>query len=102
MAILRSDPEAFEGDEVIEYPPLEVLKEMFKYQIRPTSVHKEILEQMEIYVRENEKFMKKKNRKAARRARKALLNLFHLVRARRMEMLAVYKNPEFYDYEFRV
>jgi hypothetical protein len=98
--ILRSDPEAFEGDEEIIYPEYEILKEMFKYKIRPTDTHREIINQMELYILENEKFMKKKNRKAARRARKALLNLFHLVRARRAEMLAVYKEPSFYDYEF--
>lgn len=99
--VLLSDPEAFEGDEVIEYPPYEVLKEMFKYQIRPTPTHKEILKQFERYIMENEKYMKKRNKEAARRARKALLELFHLVRARRMEMLAVYKDPMFRDYEFR-
>lgn len=99
--VLVSDPEAFEGDDIIEYPPYEVLKELFSYKIRPTDTHREILAQIEIYVTENEKFMKKKNRKAARRARKALLNLFHLVRARRLEMLEVYTDPRFYDYEFR-
>lgn len=99
--VLLSDPEAFEGDEVIIYPPYEVLKEMFKYKIRPTETHKQIIEQFEIYLMENEKYMKKKNKEAARRARKALLKMFHLVRARRMEMLAVYKDAMFYDYEFR-
>lgn len=98
--VLKSDPEAFEGDEVLVYADYETLKEMFSYKIRPTDTHKEIIHQMALYMMENEKFMKKKNRKAARRARKALLTLFHLVRARRAEMLAVYKEPEFYDYEF--
>lgn len=101
MPILRSDPKAFEGDEVIIYEDYETLKEMFSHQIRPTSIHKEILTKMEIYVRENEKFMKKKNVLAARRARRALLELFHLVRARRREMLEVYKDPHYRDYEFR-
>lgn len=101
MTVLRSDPKAFEGEDVIEYPSYEVLKEMFSYKIRPTDTHKEILAKIEIYVQENEKFMKKKNRKAARRARRALLELFHLVRARRKEMLEVYTDPMFYDYEFR-
>lgn len=99
--VLLSDPEAFEGDEVIIYPPYEELKEMFSYKIRPTETHKEIIEKMAIYMMENEKYMKKKNKSAARRARKALLELYHLVRARRIEMLAVYKEPMFYDYEFR-
>lgn len=101
MPILRSDPSAFEGDEVITYEDFETLKEMFSYQIRPTDVHKEIIKQMAIYMMENEKFMKRKNRRAARRARQALLKLFHLVRARRAEMLETYKDPHFYDYEFR-
>ena len=101
MPILRSDPRAFEGDEVIIYEDYETLKEMFSYEIRPTALHKEIIMKMSIYLMENEKFMKKKNRKAARRARRALLELFHLVRARRKEMLDVYTDPHFYDYEFR-
>ncbi len=99
--VLVSDPEAFEGDEVIIYPDYDTLKEMFSYKIRPTDTHKEIIFQMAVYMMENEKFMKRKNKKAARRARKALLRLFHLVRARRAEMLEVYKEPMFYDYEFR-
>lgn len=98
--VLVSDPSAFEGDEVIIYPDYETLKEMFSYKIRPTDTHREIIKQVELYLMENEKFMKRKNKKAARRARKALLNLFHLVRARRAEMLAVYKEEQFYDYEF--
>lgn len=99
--VLRSDPAAFEGDEVIVYPDYYTLKEKFSYKIRPTDVHKEMLLQMAIYIMENEKYMKKKNKEAARRARKALLKIFHLVRARRMEMMAVYKDPMFRDYEFR-
>lgn len=98
--VLVSDPAAFEGDEVMIYPDYETLKEMFSYKIRPTDTHREIIKQVELYLMENEKFMKRKNKKAARRARKALLNLFHLVRARRAEMLAVYKEEQFYDYEF--
>lgn len=100
--ILVSDPEAFEGDEVIIYPPYEVLKKRFSYKIQPTEIHQQILDQITLYVLENEKFMKRKNKKAARRARKALLKLFHLVRVRRKEMLEVYTDPMFRDYEFRV
>lgn len=100
--ILRSDPRAFEGDEVIIYPDYDTLKEMFSYKIRPNETHKDIVRQMEIYVQENEKFMKRKNKKAARRARIALLELFHLVRQRRMEMLAIYKMEDFRDPDFRI
>lgn len=99
--ILVSDPEAFEGDEVIIYPPYEVLKKKFSYQIQPTEVHEEILNQIALYVSDNEKFMKRKNKNAARRARKALLKLFHLVRARRKEIIDVYNEPMLRDYEFR-
>lgn len=99
--VLVSDPEAFEGDDIIEYPPYEVLKEMFSYKIRPTENHRQIIAQFELYMMENEKYMKKRNKEAARRARKALLRLYHLVRARRMEMLSVYRDPMFRDYEFR-
>jgi hypothetical protein len=78
-------------DEIVIEPSVEELILEFKYKVKPTQIHREIMTQMEIYWTENEKFMKKKNRKAARRARKALLDLFHLVRARRIEMLATYK-----------
>lgn len=60
--------------------------EYFKYRVQPTEVHQEILNKMQIYYQENEKFMKHKNRAAGKRARKALLELFHLVRARRAEI----------------
>ena len=64
--VLRSDPAAFEGDEVIIYPDYETLKEMFKYKVRPNETHKDIVQQMEIYMLENEKFMKRKNKKRTR------------------------------------
>ena len=85
-------------DTVIIEPSLEDLIEEFRYKIPSTDAHKEILQQMEIYYKNNEKFQKNKNREAARRARKALLRLFHLVRQRRMEMLEIYKAPDFYDF----
>jgi len=74
---------------------------MFSYKIRPTPIHKEILTQMAIYVSENEKFMKRKNIWAARRARKALLRLYHLTRARRIEMLDAYTHPDFRERDFK-
>lgn len=101
MPILKSDPEAFEGDEIIIYPDRATLAELFRYPVKFSQHHKDITIQMEIYLRENEKFMKHKNKRAARRAREALLKLFHLVRARRMEMLEIYKNPNFYEHDFR-
>jgi hypothetical protein len=86
-----------EQEYVIE-PSVEELILEFKYKVKPTDIHQEIMNQMEIYWRENEKFMQKKNRSAARRARKALLAIYHLVRARRIEMLASYKAPDFYSW----
>ena len=80
-----------EQDEIVIEPSVEELILEFKYKVKPTHIHREIMTQMEIYWTENEKFMKKKNRRAARRARKALLDLFHLVRARSIDMLATYK-----------
>lgn len=81
-----------DDNEVCIEPSLEELIEEFGYKVRPTSTHKEILKQIEIYYTENEKFQKKENRAAARRARRALLKLFHLVRERRIEMLDIYRD----------
>jgi hypothetical protein len=58
----------------------------FKYRVQPTEVHNELMEKVTYYYQENEKFMKYKNRAAGKRARKALLEIFHLVRARRAEI----------------
>ena len=85
-------------DTVVIEPSLEDLIEEFRYKIASTDAHKEILQQMDIYYKNNEKFQKNKNREAARRARKALLKLSHLVRQRRIEMLEIYKAPDFYDF----
>jgi len=100
--ILRTDPSVLEDDEVIIYPDVETLKEMFSYKIRPTHIHRHILAQMEIYVRENEKFMKRKNKSAALRAKKALQNITHLVKARRKEITMVTARSDFYDPDFRI
>lgn len=80
-----------DDDEIFIEPSVEELIEEFGYKVRPTTTHKEILKQIEIYYMENEKFQKKQNRAAARRARTALLKLFHLTRQRRIEMLNIYK-----------
>ena len=100
--ILRTDPSVFEDDEEIIWPDVDTLKEMFKYQIRPTETHREILKQMEIYVRDNEKFMRKRNKYAGIRARVALLKIYHLVRARRKEILAIWSRPDFRDPDLRL
>lgn len=73
-------------------PSVEELIEEFTHYVRPTDTHRMILAEMEIYYKENEKFMRKANRAAARRARTALLNLFHLVRQRRIEMVDSYRS----------
>jgi len=87
-----------DDDTVVIEPPLEDLIEEFRYKIPSTDIHKEILKQIDIYYTNNEIFQKKRHRTAARRARTALLKLFHLVRARRIEMLEIYKDPNFYDF----
>lgn len=87
-----------DDDTVVIEPSVEELIEEFRYRIPSTNTHKEIMHQMEIYYANNELFQKNKNRKAGRRARKALLALFHLVRERRIEMLKTYKAPDFYDF----
>lgn len=100
--ILRTDPSVFEDDEEIIWPDVDTLKEMFKYQIRPNETHREILKQMQIYVKENEKWMLKRNKYAGRRARIALLKLFHLVRARRIEIQKIWLRPDFRDPDLRL
>jgi hypothetical protein len=66
--------------------PVEDLIEEFKYKIKPTQVHKELLTAIESYYRENEKYMTKHNHEAGKRARKQLLAFFHLVKKRRAEI----------------
>jgi|Laugrespbdmm15dd_1035085.scaffolds.fasta_scaffold02904_6 hypothetical protein len=70
----------------IKDAPVEDLIEEFKYKIKPTQTHRDLLEAIEAYYKENENFMKKHNFEAGKRARKHLLNVWHLVRERRMEI----------------
>lgn len=79
------DPE--EDENLVLDKPLEDLLLEFGYRIQPTECHNQLLHYMEEYKIHVEKYMKKKNRAAGRRARKALLNIFHLSRARRIEIL---------------
>ena len=65
---------------------LDKLIASFEYCVQPTEVHNEFMEEFRAYVQENEKFMKKFNASAGKRARKHLLNIFHLARARRKEI----------------
>jgi hypothetical protein len=71
--------------EVIE-PPVEELVKEFKYRVKRTPVHFRVLELAKTYYENNEKFMIKKNRAAAKRARDALLELRELCRTRRIEI----------------
>lgn len=71
--------------EVIE-PPTQDLIEEFKYKVKPTQTHKDLLIAIEQYYKENEKFMKKDNSEAGKRARKQLLLIYHLVKQRRGEI----------------
>jgi len=61
----------------------------FKYRVQPTHVHEELMQELKSYYEENEKFMKKWNLAAGRRARKHLNNIWHLVKARRYEIADV-------------
>ena len=74
--------------EIIE-PPVEDLIEEFKYKVKPTQVHKDMLLHIEGYYKENEKFMKKHNAEAGKRARKHLLAIWRLSRFRRAEISTV-------------
>jgi hypothetical protein len=65
---------------------VEALAKEFKYCVQPTDCHQDILDEMKAYYEENEKFMKRWNFAAGRRARKHLLNIYHLVRERRGEI----------------
>jgi len=72
-------------------PPVEELIKEFYYKIDPTNSHDRILELFKIYFVDNEKFMHKYNKEAGKRARKALLELHHLCRQRRKEILSEYQ-----------
>ena len=64
----------------------------FKYKIKPTDVHQQLLDEITAFYKETEKLMTKKNCAAGRRARKHLLNAYHLCRARRKEIIeTIYK-----------
>jgi len=54
-----------------------------------SDTHSQILEQIEIYVSNNEKFVEKQNKSAATRARKALSELAKLGKNRRKEIQEV-------------
>lgn len=67
-------------------PNIDALIEEFTYCVQPTECHKKLLDEIKLYHQENEKFMKRWNKEAGKRARKHLLNIFHLVRERRGEI----------------
>ena len=67
-------------------PDVEILLEEFTYCVQPTACHKELMVELKAYYEENEKFMKRWNATAGRRARKHLLKIYHLVRQRRGEI----------------
>ena len=74
---------------------LDKLIASFEYCVQPTDISNEIMEEFRLYIQENEKFMKRFNVSAGKRARKHLLNIFHLARARRKEISTeIYKEEE--------
>lgn len=56
------------------------------------TVHEQIIEQVELYHTNNEKFESKGNKAAGTRARKALNELVKLARERRKEIQAIKNN----------
>jgi len=54
-----------------------------------SDTHSQILEQVEVYIENNEKFVEKQNKSAATRARKALSELAKLGKERRKEIQEV-------------
>jgi len=56
------------------------------------TVHEQIIEQMQIYHVNNEKFQEKSNKAAGTRARKALNELVKLSRERRKEIQSIKNN----------
>ena len=80
----------FDDDEYSNISP-EDLAVHFGYRIKPTDTHFQIIEKMKEYIEHNEKFMKKGFMDPGVRARVPLLELFHLVRKRRIEICAEIK-----------
>lgn len=65
---------------------IEAIEKQFKYCVQPTPCHDQLMKEIQAYHEENEKFMKRWNTSAGRRARKHLMNIWHLVRQRRGEI----------------
>jgi len=66
----------------------------FKYKTFPSEIHKQLLEEISLYYKENEKWLTKHNVSAAKRARKHLMNAWHLCRDRRFEIMDERKELE--------
>lgn len=74
---------------------LDALIKEFTYRVQPTPGHEELMQEIKLYYQENEKFMKKWNKEAGKRARKHLLKIFHLSRQRRAEISdVIYRGDE--------
>lgn len=77
---------------------LDELIESFDYCVQPTECHKQLMEEIKGYYIENEKFMKRWNVSAGKRARQHLLKIYHLVRERRGEVAdIIYREGEKLD-----
>lgn len=68
-------------------PSVDDLINEFKYKIKPSDCHLQLLEHMSAYYKENEKWLTKKNISAAVRARKHLMEAWKLCRDRRFEIM---------------
>ena len=63
----------------------------FKYNIPPTDVHTQLMEEMKAYVEENEKWMVKSFDAPGFRAGRHLQNIKRLAHERRQEIIATRK-----------
>lgn len=76
-------------------PSVDELIREFSYRIQPTDIQRELMAEIKAYYEENEKFQKRWNKEAGKRARKHLLKMYHLCRARRQEICDfIYREDE--------
>jgi hypothetical protein len=68
-------------------PHIDDLINEFKYKVKPTDAHQQLLDEITAFYKETEKLMTKKNVAAGKRARKHLLAAYHLCRQRRKEII---------------
>jgi hypothetical protein len=80
---MLTEPNSFDND---DNTVTDDMVRDFKYRIKPTDTHWRLLECIKDYYEHNEKFMVKGFYHPGTRARKELLEIYHLVRQRRKEI----------------